>query len=298
MFFIDAPIAHDINVDPEASHQGSEIDYEQDLEQDSDHSDHSSRDSSDIESDSELPHSAANASAGPSWLTSKTSSSKTPSKPALWSDPSDSSIHLNLATAPTSRIRKLARGLPPSEPTTVDGKSLESKLRVQFQRIHPEPEWAVQSKSDRKSLKSKSASSSSSSTLDPLQALFSTTASFIAPTASRGALPKGSLEVRRLRDANYQNRVVWEGGNAKKKVKSPGTTVGSAGVEAGGKSSAQGQGYVDTGMVDVKFHPKVGVLAAVGADRRLRLFNVSLEVASRSRGDRRGTLQLGRVAER
>ena len=273
MFFIDAPIAHDINVDPEASHQGSEIDYEQDLEQDSDHSDHSSRDSSDIESDSELPHSNPNASAGPSWLTSKTSSSKTPSKPALWSDPSDSSIHLNLATAPTSRIRKLARGLPPSEPTTVDGKSLESKLRVQFQRIHPEPEWAVQSKSDRKSLKSKSASSSSS-TLDPLQALFSTTASFIAPTASRGALPKGSLEVRRLRDANYQNRVVWEGGNAKKKVKSAGTTT--AGVEAAGvKSSAQGQGYVDTWMVDVKFHPKVGVLAAVGADRRLRLFNVS-----------------------
>ena len=270
MFYIDAPIAPNLDPDlnpneDEDEEQGllSEIDFERDLEGDSGSG---SGSSDNDEADEEEDHSEP-ARSTPSWLTPSSSSSKKP----LWNDPSTPQIHLNLSSAPTSRLRKLTRNLPPGENTTVDGEALENQLRNQFERIHPEPLWSVQSKSDRKALKSNSSTSKSAgSTTDPLQALFNSTAPFIQPTSSRGPLPKGSLEVRRLRDANYQNRVVWEGGNVKKKVKGSTTTTGAG---EGGKG--QQQAYVDTGMVDVKFHPKVGVLAAVGADRRLRLFNVS-----------------------
>jgi U3 small nucleolar RNA-associated protein 18 len=232
---IDAPIAATGNDEEEEDELDSEIDYEQDEEA----------------SSSDSP--AVSPSAQPSWLS--TPSSSKPTKASLWHDPSDNQIDITMSD--DKRLRKLVRGKEGPE-TRVDGKGLENKLREQFNKMHPEPEWA--NKVARKEARKRSEKGNT----DPLAALFQSTASFIAPRVNRGPLPKGSLEIRRLRDANYQARTVWEGGNGKKKVD-----------EGQGKAR-----FADTGMTDIKFHPKVEVLAAVGADRRLRLFNVSSHCSS------------------
>lgn len=266
MFYEDAPLAEDREDEDEQEEE--EIDFEQDLEADSevsasDRDDDEDEETSDSDSNSEADVDAEPTTT-PSWL-STPSSSKPKSKKPLWQDPSDNQISLDMSK--DNRLRKLVRSQPGS--STVDGQGLESKLREQFEKMHPQPEWATEAKSraaKEKNMKNKNKTQK----LDPLQALFASTASFLDTSSTslsnRGLLPKGALEVRRLRDANYQNRTVWEGGNGKKKV------VGEKGKkEEEGKKAK----YMDTGMMDVKFHPKVEVLAAVGADRRLRLFNVS-----------------------
>lgn len=262
MFYEDAPLA----VDRE---EESEIDFEQDLEADSDdlNSEQDDDQDSGSESDSDSDDDAdpeTPATPGLSWL-SNPSSSKA-SKKALWSDPSDNKVSVDMST--DNRLRKLVRTNAPGTGSTVDGQGLESKLREQFEKMHPKPEWASEAKA-RASKEANGKKNAKGKVVDPLQALFASTASFVDTSSSltnRGLLHKGALEVRRLRDANYQNRTVWEGGLGKKKVQ-PGK--GSKKEEAGKKE------YTDTGMMDVKFHAKVEVLAAVGADRRLRLFNVS-----------------------
>ena len=270
MFYEDAPLAED------RDDEEQEIDFEQGLEADSDDlaSDQDDRDSSDSESDANVDVDddvdADPTSAPPlSWLS--TPSSSKPSKKPLWQDPSDHQVSVDMST--DNRLRKLARSQPPGTSSTVDGRGLQSKLREQFEKMHPQPEWASEAKARaaKESNKKKKQGDKGSGTVDPLQALLASTASFVDTSSSltnRGLLPKGALEVRRLRDANYQNRTVWEGGNGKKKVQ---PQPGNAGK--GKKETAAA--YIDTGMMDVKFHPKVEVLAAVGADRRLRLYNVS-----------------------
>lgn len=105
-----------------------------------------------------------------------------------------------------------------------------------FERLHPRPVWA----SRRAQVGTPSLSS-----------LLASTKSFIeAPSRDvRGSLLQGTIEIRRIKNANQQNP----------------TTGKRQAKDAGG------------GVVDLAWHPnpKVGVIAVAGGDRRVRLFNVS-----------------------
>jgi U3 small nucleolar RNA-associated protein 18 len=174
-------------------------------------------------------------------------------KQVLWHDPADDQVRVDLAA--DNRLRKLAKGKTGKE-AVVGGKGLESKLREQFQKMHPSPAWA--SKEARTTAKSTQPQTT-------LESLMSSTQSFIAKAVSRGALPKGSLDIERLRDANYQARSA-EGEKAKKGANGKG-------------QQAQPGGVINGGVADVKFHPNVEVLSVIGGDRRLRLFTVSTYVS-------------------
>lgn len=118
-----------------------------------------------------------------------------------------------------------------------------------FQKMHPSPAWAV----DRQP---SAAASAPKSTLDTL---LGSTESFIARAVSRGVLPKSTIDVERLRDANYQAR----------------TAEGERVKNVAGKQQVAAKGGVTGGGVsDVKFHPTVEVLSVIGGDRRLRLFTI------------------------
>ncbi|KAJ9126151.1 hypothetical protein QFC24_002424 [Naganishia onofrii] len=169
-------------------------------------------------------------------------------KQVLWHDPADDQVRVDLAA--DNRLRKLAKGKTGKE-AVVGGKGLESKLREQFQKMHPSPAWA--SKEARTTAKSTQPQTT-------LESLMSSTQSFIAKAVSRGALPKGSLDIERLRDANYQARSA-EGEKAKKGANGKG-------------QQAQPGGVINGGVADVKFHPNVEVLSVIGGDRRLRLFTI------------------------
>jgi len=178
---------------------------------------------------------AAGSTSGPAYNPfSKVGSASSARKQSLWHDPADDSISVNMAD--DKRLRKLSRGKE-GESSRVQGKELEKRLRGQFEKVHPTPEWA--SKSARK-VREKDAAASS---INPLDALLASTGTFLSVPTRRGLLAKGSLEVERLRDANFQSR--------------------TEGKRDGG------------GILQVKFHTKVnGALAVIGGDRRLRMFNI------------------------
>jgi U3 small nucleolar RNA-associated protein 18 len=107
-------------------------------------------------------------------------------------------------------------------------------LTTRFERLHPRPEWA----SSRLRIGTPSLSS-----------LLASTKSFIdLDDSTHAPLPQGTIEMRRLRNANEQ---------------SPTTGV----------KEAKGAGG---GVVDFAWHPskRTGVIAVAGGDRRVRFFQV------------------------
>ncbi|WWC61442.1 uncharacterized protein I303_104026 [Kwoniella dejecticola CBS 10117] len=164
-------------------------------------------------------------------------------KKAIWTDPSDDLISVD--PSENRRLRKLdrgkkrklnAQGQGQGEGEAVGGRELQERLREQFERLHPPPEWAR----NRTAIGTPSLSS-----------LLTSTKSFIAPTvsgSSRSALPQGHMDLQRMRNANQQNP----------------TTGKREAANAGG------------GVVDFAWHPseRVGVMAVAGGDRRVRFFNI------------------------
>ncbi|KAL7422468.1 U3 snoRNP protein [Cryptotrichosporon argae] len=153
---------------------------------------------------------------------------------SLWHDPADDAVTASLVE--DKRLRKLARGKDKVDGEVVGGRELQRRLREQYERVHPRPAWVDQ--------RVRAASS--------LSALLSSTASFLAPStgdgAARPALPAGTLDIQRMRNANEHNPTT-------------------------GKGAAKG---VDAGVVSFDWHPsaRVSVLAVAGGDRRVRFFNV------------------------
>ncbi|WVQ77938.1 hypothetical protein IAT38_000018 [Cryptococcus sp. DSM 104549] len=161
---------------------------------------------------------------------------KEKAKKALWHDPADDLVGVDMSE--NRRLRKIDRGKRKAvEGEMIGGVELQSRLREQFERLHPAPEWA----------KNRTAIGTPS-----LNSLLSTTASFIAPVGvpgkHRGALPTGTLDLKRMKDANQASPTV------------------------GKRDAPSGAG----GVVDFAWHPAktVGVIAVAGGDRRVRFFNI------------------------
>ncbi|KAI0651380.1 WD40 repeat-like protein [Trametes meyenii] len=161
---------------------------------------------------------------------------------SAWTDVDDATLEVSLAN--DKRRRKLRDAL---EDDTVVGRDYERRLRRQYQKINPTPEWATDArkrlhtgagKRRRSSADFEIESDVTEDTVGALDSLLSGTESVLARKQAK-VLPHGTLSIEHLRDANL---------------------------------SAKAEGEVKT----VQFHPspQVPVLLTASTDRRLRLFTV------------------------
>ncbi|KAH7906953.1 WD40-repeat-containing domain protein [Hygrophoropsis aurantiaca] len=160
-------------------------------------------------------------------------------KAPAWTDPDDSTVQVSLAS--NNRLRKLRDA--PSE-DVVAGREYERRLRRQFEKINPTPEWATNARKKMRKRRRASGAASASGTdgeddaMDIVPDLLSSTAG-ISGSRKTKTISQGTLSIERLRDANQ---------------------------------SAPAEGEIKS----LQFHPSphVPVLLTASADRRLRLFHI------------------------
>jgi U3 small nucleolar RNA-associated protein 18 len=157
-------------------------------------------------------------------------------KPPAWTDPDDATLEVSLASS--TRLRKL-RDAP--EENAVKGPEYERRLRRQFVKMNPTPEWATAARRKRRRKASDvdaDAHADADVQTPDLDTLL-TSSGGILGRKSQARLNPGVLSIERLRDANQ---------------------------------AAQAEGEVNT----LQFHPspQVSMLLVASSDRRIRLFNV------------------------
>ncbi|KAK9351980.1 WD40-repeat-containing domain protein [Lipomyces doorenjongii] len=167
--------------------------------------------------------------------------------PAAWIDSDDEQLNISLAS--TDRLRKLRST---EEEDYINGKEYTARLRSQFQRLYPVPDWANPSIQKRKKQSANSSESGSGDdyeaeddeermlATDPLKTLLQSTARYTSKSKAK-LLPSLILDISRLRDANQQ---------------------------------APSQAAVQT----LSFHPSLPLLLSAGYDRTLRIYNVDGKV--------------------
>lgn len=188
--------------------------------------------SSDPESDADEP------AQPPTKPTSDPLSSLRKSRKApAWTDPDDSTLKISL----TSSHRTLKLRDAPSE-DSVGGREYERRLRRQYEKINPTPDWAVDArKKGAKGKRRRISGEDEDEDMDVEQEadeLYASSGGILGEKKS-GKLEAGVLNIERLRDANQ---------------------------------AAQAEGEIKA----IQFHPspQVPVLLTASADRRIRLFNV------------------------
>ena len=118
-------------------------------------------------------------------------------KASAWTDPDDASLEVSLASS--ARLRKL-RDAP--EEDAINGREYERRLRRQFVKMNPTPEWATAS-AWRKRRRSDSGASGDLDTLV-------TSSGGILGHRRRTRLDPGVLSIERLRDANQAGQAEGE----------------------------------------------------------------------------------------
>ncbi|GAO49711.1 WD40 repeat-like protein [Saitoella complicata NRRL Y-17804] len=128
---------------------------------------------------------------------------------AAWYDSDDERITVSLASHP--RLRKLRRTEADDH---VTGKDYQRRLRLQFERVYPVPEWALpagaKAAARAKRLRAEADSDDESAdemdqdlSADPLKTLFQRAEGYVRKTKS-AALAPGTIDISRLKDANQQ----------------------------------------------------------------------------------------------
>lgn len=238
LFFIDdgaAPSSSDSGTVPDATHLG--IDKSHSEGEDDDDQESSGRETEEIEYVPQETESIPEIVTEEHDQTTSAEDAQTRRKAPAWVDPDDANLQVSL-TAHT-RLRKLRDA--PSE-DTVSGREYERKLRRQFERINPTPEWATKARKKLHSSKRRRSSGSDSDADDTIEDilpdLLASTGGISAGKKSR-VLTQGVISVDRLRDANQ---------------------------------AAPAEGEIKS----VQFHPspQIPVLLTASTDRRLRLFHV------------------------
>lgn len=160
-------------------------------------------------------------------------------KGPAWTDPDDPALEVSLAG--DERRRKLRDAVSED---VVGGREYERRLRRQFEKINPTPDWASVARkklhpSKAKRRRPSTSSASESDEQDVLPDVLADVKGILHEGRKAGTLPQGRLDIERLRDANL---------------------------------AARSEGEVKA----VQFHPspEVPVLMVAGTDRRLKLFNV------------------------
>ncbi|KAK9368419.1 WD40-repeat-containing domain protein [Lipomyces kononenkoae] len=164
-----------------------------------------------------------------------------------WIDSDDEQLSISLAS--TDRLRKLRLA---EEEDHINGNEYTARLRSQFQRLYPVPEWASPSGQKRKKQSADPAESGSDDdyeaeddeerilAADPLKTLLQDVGRYTSKSKAK-LLPPSILDISRLRDANQQ---------------------------------APSQAAVQT----LSFHPSLPLLLSAGYDRTLRIYNVDGKV--------------------
>ncbi|KAH9982109.1 WD40-repeat-containing domain protein [Lactifluus volemus] len=155
-------------------------------------------------------------------------------KAPAWTDPDDASLEVSLASS--ARLRKL-RDAPDED--TIGGREYERRLRRQYVKMNPTPEWATAARRKRRRTEGDSDADADVLTTTPSLDTLVTSSGGILDRKVRTRLDPGVLAIERLRDANQ---------------------------------AAQTEGEVTA----LQFHPspQVSMLLVAGSDRRIRLFNV------------------------
>ncbi len=155
-------------------------------------------------------------------------------KTPAWTDPDDTTLEVSLASS--ARLRKL-RDAP--EEDAVKGPEYERRLRRQFMKMNPTPEWATAARRKRRRKESNVDVDADADVLTQDFNALLTSSGGILGRKSRTRLDPGVLAIERLRDANQ---------------------------------AAPAEGEVTVSQ----FHPspQVSMLLVASSDRRIRLFNV------------------------
>lgn len=161
---------------------------------------------------------------------------KSRKKGPAWVDPDDLDVQVSLAS--NKRLRKLRDTAAEDE---IGGRDYERRLRRQFEKLNPTPQWASEARKKRSTAKRRRSISPSSVSEEDLDPLASTGGVLEMKRRRSKTLSQKTINIERLRDANV---------------------------------SARAEGELRT----VQFHPsaQVPMLLTASADRRLRLFNVRI----------------------
>jgi len=161
---------------------------------------------------------------------------KSQKKRLAWVDPDDLDVQVSLAS--NKRLRKLRDTAAEDE---IGGRDYERRLRRQFEKLNPTPQWASDARKKRSIAKRRRSVSPSSVSEEDPDFLTSTGGILEGKQRRSKTLSPKTLNIERLRDANL---------------------------------SARAEGELKT----VQFHPspQVPMLLTASADRRLRLFNVRI----------------------
>ena len=151
-----------------------------------------------------------------------------------WHDSDDDRIQVSLTAAP--KLKKLRRT---DEEDVVSGIEYARRLRAQFEKVYPVPDWALPSQVRRRRNSSDSDSDGEGQEVTPLAELLKSATGFT--TTSKTIRKPGTIDIRRLRDANHKAR-------------------SQAAVQA------------------LQFHPQLSLLMTGGYDKTLRLFHTGGKV--------------------
>ncbi|KAF9649072.1 WD40 repeat-like protein [Thelephora ganbajun] len=160
---------------------------------------------------------------------------KSQKKGPAWVDPDDLDLRVSLAS--NKRLRKLRDTVAEDE---IGGRDYERRLRRQFEKVNPTPQWASDARKKRSTIKRRRSVSPSSPVSEENLDLLTSTGGILEGEQRRSkTLSPKTINIERLRDANL---------------------------------SARAEG----GLRTVQFHPspQVPMLLTASADRRLRLFNI------------------------
>ncbi|GAA5935063.1 hypothetical protein JCM3775_004689 [Rhodotorula graminis] len=176
---------------------------------------------------------------------------------AAWHDPADETLQISLQGQ--KRLRKLRDS---AAEDVVSGLEYESRLRRQFEKLHPPPQWAVDAR--RKILRRRAAAAqhggNAALALD----------SDVSDASDEDGMGEGSADERDEADELFSRAVI--GGKGGRKVKGGKLEPGEIDIDRvrDANQHEQGSGPV----VEIGFHPRAQVLFSTTSDRRLRLFQV------------------------
>ena len=178
---------------------------------------------------------------------------KSQKKGPAWVDPDDLDVQVSLTS--NKRLRKLRDTAAEDE---IGGRDYERRLRRQFEKLNPTPQWASDARKKRPIAKRRRSVSPSSSVSEENPDFLTSTGGVLEGKQRRSkTLSPKTLNIERLRDANI---------------------------------SARAEGELKT----VQFHPspQVPMLLTASADRRLRLFNVRIYFSSLTSTETDASLQI------
>ncbi|EJT99024.1 WD40 repeat-like protein [Dacryopinax primogenitus] len=112
-------------------------------------------------------------------------------KKAAWTDPSDSTLTVSLSS---NRLRKLRQS---AAEDSLSGQEYELRLRREFEKIQPAPEWAKPKRNKRVSEGEEGE--------EGIDSLLHGTADIVLPSSKSTSLPSGELQLTRLADANLSS---------------------------------------------------------------------------------------------